>query len=161
MELANYLVAIGGDRGHTAPKYASTPAEAAVLMRIHGDDAVFDIKIIGADTRTSRTERERLMHTYMGSINPETRKPIVEELFPGIGVKLVDTFADLGLGADAFKDPPASAGDDDVEDMAEPQPVEAPKPKRGRPAKVETPEPAVAAEPEPAKADDEDGDLFS
>ena len=40
MQTANVLLALGGKRGESVPKYGVTPAEVVVLQQLHGQDAV-------------------------------------------------------------------------------------------------------------------------
>lgn len=103
MELANVLVALGGERGHTVPKWAVTPAETAVLMAIHGEDAVHEIQIVGDDKgRSARAEIDRLHERYKAT-DPDTGKYIVGEVFPGRNPDLPATFEALGLPDDLYK----------------------------------------------------------
>ncbi len=145
MELANCLLALGGDRNNTVPKYDVTPGEIAVMRAIHSEDAVFDIEPTGRSTnRPSPAERERLLAKYP-ALN-ESRKPIVLDVYPGVAPVLHQTIADLGLDESLFK--PVS--------RAKPAaPPEAPAPKKGRGEKTEA---AVEeAPPVPADADDATG----
>lgn len=64
MDIANCLVGIGGDSGHSVPKYNVTPAEILVLQSLHGDEAVYDIVKTGDEPRRQGEERERLRAVY-------------------------------------------------------------------------------------------------
>ena len=102
MELANIMLALGNDRGNTIPKYDVTPAEIVVLLRIHGEDAVFDIEPTGetAVERGSREERARLLEAYRAVDGSE---PVVMQVYPGQMPVLHTQIADLGLPETFFK----------------------------------------------------------
>ena len=101
MELANIMLALGNDRGNTIPKYDVTPAEIVVLLRIHGEDAVFDIEPTGETVeRGSREERARLLEAYRAVDGSE---PVVMQVYPGQMPVLHTQIADLGLPETFFK----------------------------------------------------------
>lgn len=95
MQLANALVALGGDRRNTVPKTGITPAEAAVLDAIHGPDSVHEIEVLeeGADVSVPEL-MEDLVSRYQGK--DEDGRPIVLQVFPGRRPDLPETFGDLG-----------------------------------------------------------------
>ena len=102
MELANVLLALGGDRNNTVPKYRVTPAEIAVLAAIHGNDSVFDITPLDETLETSfKAERERLLQFYPAK--NEDNKLIVMEVYPGVAPILHTTIESLGLDESLFK----------------------------------------------------------
>lgn len=102
MELANVLLALGGDRNNTVPKYRVTPAEIAVLSAIHGNDAVFDITPLDETLETSfKAERERLLLAYPAK--NEDNKLIVLEVYPGVAPILHTSIESLGLDESLFK----------------------------------------------------------
>lgn len=103
MELANCMLALGGDRGYTVPKFNVTPAEIAVMCAIHGGDAVHDIAPTGETTKRSKSEEiERLMFLY-GKAKDEDGKLLVGKVFPGGALSpMHETLADLGLPEDLF-----------------------------------------------------------
>lgn len=102
MELANVLLALGGDRNNTVPKERVTPAEIAVLAAIHGNDAVFDIEPLGETRSVSfRDERDRLIQFYPAK--NEDNKLIVLEVYPGVSPLLHTTLESLGLDDTLFK----------------------------------------------------------
>lgn len=102
MELANVLLALGGDRNNTVPKERVTAAEIAVLAAVHGNDAVFDIEPLGETATTSfRDERERLLRLYPAK--NEDNKLIVLEVYPGVAPVLHTEIATLGLDESLFK----------------------------------------------------------
>lgn len=112
MEYATLLLSLNGKADHQVPKYGVTPAEAAVLRVLHGDDAVTDIDVIGelGDTddenlqpRTDRQEIERLRAMYSRQEGEVITSPAVTALFgSGLGAKLPKTFADLDLHDEQF-----------------------------------------------------------
>jgi hypothetical protein len=147
MELANILLALGGDRNNTVPKYRVTPAEIAVLMAIHGADAVFDIVPLGETENTPfREERERLFRLYPAK--NEDNEPIVVQVYPGTSPILHTTLESLGLDESLFK-PTEHA-----------KPAAAPKAAKGKAAKAPEPPPVVAKDPTSADHlfDDEPAD---
>ncbi len=147
MELANCLVALAGDRNNTVPKWGVTPAEVAVLIAIHGEDAVFDIAPTGGSvTRSVAEELERLMFSYPA--RDEKQDLILTKVYAGQRPMIHKTFADLYLPADAYATTKRAAP---VFVDPEPEPEEAPaapvaeeapaKPKKApKAAKAEEPE---------------------
>lgn len=102
MELANILLALGGDRNNTVPKERVSPAEIAVLAAVHGADAVFDIvPLEETDKRSFRDERERLLRAYPAK--NEDNELIVLKVYPGVSPVLHDTLESLGLETTLFR----------------------------------------------------------
>lgn len=108
MKLANIMLAIGGGRDNTFPKYGVTAAEIAVLRSIHGEDAVFDVEPTAADAlnedgglRTNRQELARLRGIYGGAQDGNGGK-IVEGLFPGAAARVFEDFDELDLPDEYF-----------------------------------------------------------
>ena len=102
MELANILLALGGDRNNTVPKYNVTPAEMAVLAAIHGADAVFDIVPTGETVaRSFRDERDRLVQLYPAK--DEDNNLVVGVVYPGSSPVLHTTIESLGFSDTLFK----------------------------------------------------------
>lgn len=103
MQRANVLVALGGDRGNTVPKYGVTVSEIAVLMAIHGNDAVTEIEPLEDDGGKfdNRAELARLLETYKG--RDEGGVQHVTKLFPGAGARLFEELDELGLPEEFFK----------------------------------------------------------
>lgn len=130
MQLANVMVAIGGDTGNTVGKFGVTASEIAVLTAIHGDGSVFDIEATGSDTRTNRSERERLFSIYGRAVDGNNNS-IFNALFPGAAARMFETIAELELPEELFK--ATSRGD-------------------GRQAPVEPARAAPIAQPAPAQA---------
>lgn len=101
MQIANIILALGGDTRNTVPKYGVTVSEIAVLRAIHGDDAVTDIDPVGNIGRTSREEIARLKHAYP-KVAPDGKTTVVTELFPGASPAF-KTFDDLEIDPSMFK----------------------------------------------------------
>lgn len=111
MELANIMLDIGSDGTTVLSKSRVTPAEVAVLMRIHGNDAVSDVEVLEDEAlnedgkkRTHRQEIARLMDVY-GKNTPEGGReaPAVSALFPGAAARVFETFEELELDEGQFK----------------------------------------------------------
>ena len=109
MKLANIMLAIGGGRDNTLPKYGVTAAEIAILRAIHGEDAVFDVDPTAVDAkndydrpRTNREELVRLKAIY-GKAQDGNGGAIVEGLYPGAAARVFEDFEELGLPDDYFK----------------------------------------------------------
>lgn len=131
MQIANIMIALGGDLGNTVPKYGVTAAEIAVLRAIHGDDAVFDIQPAGEVEMRNRDELLRLKLMY-GSAKDRENKAHVEILYPGAAARVFETLDELDLVPEQFastaravsqeapanaKAPAKAAVTDDVEDL--------------------------------------------
>lgn len=103
MQTANILLAIGGNKGTTVPKFGITAAEIAVLRHIHGEDSVTDVEPVGTVQRTHRDERRRLTELYGRSIEGKFRAPAVDELFPGAAARVFENLNELDLPEEFFK----------------------------------------------------------
>jgi hypothetical protein len=103
MQIANVMLAIGGDLGNTVPKSNVTAAEIPVLMGIHGNEAVFDIEPMGSIARSNREELHRLKHLYE-HFGPDGKdaSPIAT-LYPGAAARVFDALDELGLDESLFK----------------------------------------------------------
>lgn len=111
MEVANAMIVIS-DRGSNVPKAGVTPAEAALLRKLHlktvGGNCVTQLEILegqvalivterNEDTnevlktrpRTSRDELQRLRGRYSSKL--------VESLWPGENPTLPETFKEVGF----------------------------------------------------------------
>ncbi len=138
MQTANIMLAIGGDRGNTVPKYAITVAEIALLRAIHGDDAVFDVEplkdpAMDEGVRVSnRAELNRLRRVYDAKDADGNR--IVDQIYPGAAARVFETLDEIELPEDYFKPTERTA----------PLKVEATKPR----AKAKAAAPEAAPEPE-------------
>lgn len=100
MELANCIVALGGDIQNTVPKFNVTPAEVALLLAIHGDQSVTEIEVTGTVERRNAEEAERLMANYPA--RNEDGALLLQVIYPGRSPVLHQTFADLQLPDDFF-----------------------------------------------------------
>lgn len=107
MQQASILLALGGNSGQQVPKFGVTPAEIAVLRAIHGADSVTDVDPLDEDVdRSSSQELARLNEVYRGAkMDDESsnQRPVVSSLFPGVGVKLPESFDDLDLNDAQYK----------------------------------------------------------
>lgn len=104
MQVATILLNIGGDAGNQVPKYNVTPSEVHVLQLLHGSDAVNEIEITGDEKRTSKQERERLVHIYaQPQPNGERRSPAIDTLFPGVAARLYENFSEMDLEDHVYK----------------------------------------------------------
>lgn len=117
-QIANVLVALGGDTGNTVPRYRVTAAEIAVLQTIHGADAVIEIRPVGAVPANHRAERERLRRLY-GRAKDGSNRAIVDSMFPGAAARVFERFDELQLNANHYKRGYAPDGID--EDKLDPQ----------------------------------------
>jgi hypothetical protein len=100
-EIADVLVALGGDILNSVPRYDVTAAEIAVLQVIHGNDAVKDIRPKGTIERPQRVERERLKNIY-GGARANDGRPHVEILYPGAAARVFDKLDELTLDDSQF-----------------------------------------------------------
>lgn len=145
MELANCMVALGGDTGQMVPKYHVSPSEVAVLRFIHGDDAVSEIQVVATVDRSGPADRARLHQVYGRYDGNGYMSPAVNTLFPGVAARLYERFDEL---------PNVGIEDDDlpVQEIVTPIeeiiPLEKPKAARAR-------KKAASAEEAPATAADE------
>ena len=106
METANAWLAIAGDIGNTVPKEGITPAEAALLTAIHGDNAVHKIEILDEESNVAgRALLQDLAHRYGRAMDRENR-PVIRSIFPTATSPVPQTFAELGLAEEQFS--PAS-----------------------------------------------------
>lgn len=103
LQTADVVLALGGDRRNTVPKYAVTAAEVAVLRYIHGEDAVFDINVHETPAeRTHRQEIGRLAQAYGRQDGERRFSPAVDALFPGAAARVFETFDELDLPEDFY-----------------------------------------------------------
>jgi hypothetical protein len=101
MQIANIILALGGDQRNTVPKYGVTVSEIAVLRAIHGEDAVTEIEPVGDIKRTSREELTRLKDAYPKT-DPAGKNIVMTDLFPG-GSRAYETFDDIDIDPSLFK----------------------------------------------------------
>ena len=152
MELANALLALGGDRQNTVPKYSVTPAEIAVLISIHGADSVYDVfPLEDSVDRTVREEMDRLVRLYPAK--DEDNRLIVTKVYSGQSPVMHMSIEDLGLPEEAFKTLERVS--------AKPKAKKAPaKATRKAPSKTDTAKPPKVAELADAGAPDSSADAL-
>lgn len=155
MDLANCLVGIGGDRGHSVPKYGVTPAEILVLQSLHGDEAVYDIEKTGDDARRQGEERERLRAVYPArGADPATGQAAAAPVDQIFGRSpLPQRLRDLDLSDDlymatgrALPEPEIEVEETEVFDEPEDEPV-APAPRSRKRAAAEQIVPDLPPDP--------------
>ena len=100
-EVADMIVALGGDINNTVPRYNVTAAECAVLQAIHGADAVTSLKITGAINRTNRVEKARIMAEYAPTELSNGAK-IIARLYPGAAARMFERYDELELSESQF-----------------------------------------------------------
>ena len=100
MQTLNCLLALGGDRATTVPKYGITPAEVVLLQRIHGDDAVFDVEPTAEIETSTAALREDLRARFPARKDDEAA--LFDRVFPDHR-SVPQTVADLGLHEEHFK----------------------------------------------------------
>lgn len=101
IETARALLALSGDKGNTVPKYGITPGEVMVLQKLHGEDAVFDIMVMGEADRTTKAERVRLIEEYPAK---QAAPPPATVIFPSVVAADMPTqFAELELDPSLYK----------------------------------------------------------
>lgn len=89
MEMYRAEVCIGGLLTNTVVKEPVTAAEIVILRRVHGDDAVRGIKLLGSKNREYQKEYDRLVKTY--------GRHKVEAAFPGARPILPQNLKDIGI----------------------------------------------------------------
>lgn len=95
MERLDCTVRLGGNIGSTTEKLNITVAEAILLRKIHGQDALVDIKKVRTGKRDNtphRAELDRLKAFY-----PEKFHKAIDQLFPGFNPKLPMTLEEGGF----------------------------------------------------------------
>ena len=107
LQTANILLALGGDRGNTVPKYKVSAAEIALLRAIHGDEAVFDIEPLDEPAMedgavlSNRGELTRLRLVYDMAKVEGVR--VVDTLYPGAAARVFETLDELEMPEELFK----------------------------------------------------------
>lgn len=107
MQTANIMLAIGGDRGNTVPKYAISVAEIMLLRAIHGEDAVFDVEPLDTPAMdegmavSNRAELNRLRRIYDAKDADGNR--VVDQVYPGAAARVFETLDEIDLPEDYFK----------------------------------------------------------
>lgn len=100
MQLCDIQLRIAGSLNHVVPKQDVTPAEILVLRRLHGDDAVIDIRPTRQDKRQHSFEWDRLVAMYgqNGSSSTDGQSVLLNDLFPGAIKKLPVSLAEIEQG---------------------------------------------------------------
>lgn len=107
MQTANIMLAIGGDRGNTVPKYAISVAEIALLRAIHGEDAVFDVEPLETPAMdegvvvSNRAELNRLRRVYDAKDADGNR--VVDQVYPGAAARVFETLDEIDMPDEYFK----------------------------------------------------------
>ena len=107
MQTANIMLAIGGDRGNTVPKYAISVAEIMLLRAVHGEDAVFDVEPLDTPAMdegmavSNRAELNRLRRIYDAKDADGNR--VVDQVYPGAAARVFETLDEIDLPEDYFK----------------------------------------------------------
>lgn len=131
MQIANVMVAIGGDTGNIVPKYRVTAAEIAVLQAIHGEDSVFDVEPLGTIRTTNKEELRRLHEVYAGTNGEQS--VAVSTLFPGAAARVFENLDELDIPDEFYKakerltakdDAPAQDTGKSLDDMTKAELVE-------------------------------------
>lgn len=104
-EIANIIVANGGDTLNTVPRYGVTAAEVAVLQVIHGTDSISNIIPRGTVERPQKVERARLKAVY-GTARNHDGQLFVDLLYPGAAARVFETFDELELVDGQFASAP-------------------------------------------------------
>ncbi len=127
-ETASLLVALGGDSDNTVPRDNATAAEVAVLQTIHGLEAITDVVVSGSVPHGARAEMVRLREVFKNTKTSDGKQLLVDSLFPGANPRLFETFAELQLVPQQYKDPNKAPKqlDDDVSAAAAVMPLAAP-----------------------------------
>jgi hypothetical protein len=130
MQTANIMLSLNA--GNDVPKRGVSAAEIAVLIAIHGDDAVSDVEPTGSSDTididgnvvkwTNRVELDRLRRKY-GRAKDGEDKAIVENLFPGAAARVFETLDELNLPDTFYKatsrhKPEAAPAEPEVEAVA-------------------------------------------
>lgn len=99
-------VRLGGSVLNEVPKIGVTAPEIEVLKKIHGDDAVLDIKRTGHVERTYMEERERINDTYANlasNIDGQREKKLrlIRDLFGNDRLPLPTELEEIDAAAEA------------------------------------------------------------
>lgn len=127
LQLANILLAIGGDTSMIVPKYNVTAAEVALLRALHGEEAVTEIQILpgtalserdDSKPRTNREELARLRAIYAPS-EVSTGFGVLNSLYPGAAARVFEDFEELDLPDDNYAAERRATPDQVTEDTSE------------------------------------------
>lgn len=103
MQQCNVTVRHGGSMMSAVPLTGVTPAEILILRRVHGDDAVIDIRPVKFEKTRIDREWDRLADKYdkassFTSAPGEAAAPMMQSMFPGAMKRLPLTLEEIGLG---------------------------------------------------------------
>lgn len=99
METCNVTVRHKGKLTSSVRRRGVTPAEAVLLMRMHGNDALVDYELNPEPVKTDHiAELERLRDFY--GVSAENLR-LIDESFPGHSPKLPEKFSGIGVTIDA------------------------------------------------------------
>jgi hypothetical protein len=159
MQVADIMLALGGNLGHTVQKFGVTPSEVAVLREIHGEGSVFDIQPLDEEIEiSSREERARLLQIY-GKAPGSQEISAVEFLFPGAAARLYEDFAELELD-DSFYKATDRVKPTKAKSKAKKVLAKAEEPEEVEDEPEPEPEPETESEPEETKAKKPRGKTF-
>lgn len=124
MQICNVIVRLNGSMLHTVPKTGVTPAEILVLQRIHGNDAVVEVRPVKFEkNRSHLKEYDRLASIYdnaaSASAPGEEGGSIMGLLFPGAMKKLPRTLKEIGMAGLAAPEVEAEVEVEEVLDTDE------------------------------------------
>jgi hypothetical protein len=102
MQTVSAEILLSGNLTNTVAKSGLSIPEVAILLSIHGVGSVIEIKVDGKDSRSTASERERLVGIY--------GEDVVSKLFPGAMPQFPKKLEDIGLRS--ADDEPASAAKD-------------------------------------------------
>lgn len=104
MQTYSAKVRLAGSLYNEVPKSDLTAPEIAILKRIHGSDAIVDIKPGKSVDRTDEQERARLAHTYNRALAGIKNVGSIEGVLGPEGIPLAKTVS----GVDSL--PPPTTG---------------------------------------------------
>lgn len=136
MQILSAKIAPGGNETLVVVRNDLTPADIHILRKMHGYNAVRDIKVVGQIKRSSAEERQRLMLTY--------KAEYITAVFPSVAYPLPQEYEDEGnpddvlygdgessdrMTAGSFSNTPmedvAATPDDEISTFAEKSPAPA------------------------------------
>jgi len=130
MDYCNIMLAVGGNKDHTVPKYNLSVAELALLRLIHGDDSIFDVELVEQKEINLYDEKNRLLEKYSEARDAEGDR-VAGKLYSGTS-KVFEHIQELFLPEEFFK----------ATVRAVPKPSETPRVKKGKTLSI----PAVEAD---------------
>lgn len=107
MQLCDITILLNGDRNFAIQKQDVPVAEIVLLRLLHGEEAVQDIRPTRTDTRTLRSERERLLRVY-GAHKADIVNTI-DSMFRDTAVQGLTRMRDLALPGDVTEKKPTAS----------------------------------------------------